>query len=291
MVRCRHEWIGVPGPRERGPQVRAVDRLGAWVLGGARTAYLLVGFLYLSAKMLWVGRYQGPGEVLRQVLLQVYFTGVQGVAPVAGLAVMIGFLVMAHAFAAVGRLAGGEELGQLIAWVVLGEVGPLLTAGVVIVRSVTAIAAELGLMRVQREIEALEVMGISPMLHLVTPRLAGGLAALLALNVVFTGVAVVTGLTVAAWLPEGAPAAMLSAVLGALTPERFVALAGKVVIGGLGVLVIACYHGMEVTGSPTEVPVAVSRAALRALVFLVVWHAVVSLGGLGASGGGLGRGL
>ncbi len=267
----------------------AVDRLGAWVLGGVRTAYLLMGFLYLSAKMLWVGRRQGAREVLRQVLLQVYFTGVRGVVPVAALAMVIGALAIAHGFAVVGPLAGGEELGRLVILVVLFEVGPLLTAGVVIVRSVTAIAAELGVMRVQREIEALEAMGISPILHLVTSRLAGGLAALLALNVVFAGVAVATGLAAAAWLPAGVPEEVLNAVLWALTPERLLMLAGKVAVGGLGVLVIGCYHGMEVADSPTEVPVAVSRAALRALVFLVVWHAGVSLWGLASGGDGWGR--
>ena len=262
----------------------AVDRLGARVLAGVRTASFLVGFLYLSAKMLWVGRHQGPREVLREVLLQVYFTGVQGLVPVAALAVVMGVLAMAWGFAAVGPLTGGEELGRLIVLVVLGEVAPLLTAGVVLVRSATAIAAELAVMRVQREIEALEVMGISPMLHLVSPRLVGGLVALVALNVVFAVVAVTTGLAVTAWMPKGAPLAVINALWGALTPEGFLVLGGKVVVGGLGFFVIACYHGMEASSSPTDVPVAVSRAALRGLVFLVVWQAGVSLGVLWGRG-------
>lgn len=263
----------------------AIDRLGARLVGGVRYVSLLLGFLYLSVKMVWVNGRHGWREVARQVLVQVYFTGVQGVVPVAGLAVLVGALAIAHGVGVVGPLAGGEQLGRLVVLVVLREVAPLLTAGVVIVRSVTAIAAELGVMRVQREIEALEVMGISPILHLVMPRLAGGLAALLALNVVFGGVAVVTGLGTAAWLGSIAPEAVFDAVLAALSPEDLLVLTGKIVVGGLAVLVIACYHGMEVVDSPTEVPVAVSRAALRALVVLVVWHAGVSLWVLAAGGG------
>lgn len=262
----------------------SVARLGAWVLGGVRYTYLLLAFLYLAGKMVWVGRRQGPREVVRQVLLQVYFTGVQGVVPVAGLAVVVGALAIAHGVGVVGPWAGGEELGRLVTLVVLREVAPLLTAGVVIVRSVTAIAAELGVMRVQREIEALEVMGISPILHLVTPRLVGGLAALLALNVVFDGVAVGTSLATAAWLGVIAPEVVFSAVLSALSPQDLLVVAAKIVVGGLAVLVIGCYHGMEVADSPTEVPVAVSRAALRALVVLVVWHACVSLWALAMGG-------
>lgn len=258
----------------------AIDRLGARLLAAGRYVGFLVGFLYLAVKMVWVGRRQGPREVVRQTLLQVYFSGVQGVVPVSGLAVVAGVVAVAYGLGVVRPLAVGEEMGRLLVLLVLCEVGPLLTAGVVIVRSVTAIAAELGLMRVQREIEALEVMGISPILHLVTPRLVGGLAALVALNVVFAVVAVAVGVATASFVGPVAPEAVWLAVLSALSPQEFGLLGAKIVVGGLAVFVMACFHGMEVEASPTEVPVAVSRAALRSLVVLVIWHASVSLGAL-----------
>ena len=138
-----------------------------------------------QSRSVWVGRHQGLRDVVRQVLLQVYFTGAQGIVPVAALALVVGALAIAEGLAALGPLSGAEGLGRLVTVVVLREIAPLLTGMIVIVRSVTAIAAELGVMRVQRETEALEAMGVSPILHLVTPRLLGGVLALAGLNVVF----------------------------------------------------------------------------------------------------------
>lgn len=253
-----------------------LDRLGASVLAAGRYPLYLVGFLYLAAKMVWVGRHQGRRQVVREVLLQVYFTGVQGILPVTTLALVVGALAIAEGVGALGALAGPEELGRLVTVVVLRELAPLLTGVIVIVRSVTAIAAELGTMRVQREWEALEAMGVSPILHLVAPRLFGGLLALVGLNIVFDVTALFGGAVVASVLTTVAAGPFLNAVVTAVAPADLLALAAKVALGALGVFVIACYHGMDVGDSPTEVPVAVSRAALRAVVFLVTLNALVS---------------
>jgi ABC-type transporter Mla maintaining outer membrane lipid asymmetry permease subunit MlaE len=48
-------------------------------------------------------------------------------------------------------------------------------------------------------------------------------------------------------------------------------------VGGLGMFLIACFHGMDVERSPTQVPVAISKAALHSLVFLLVLHGAVDV--------------
>lgn len=254
-----------------------VDRVGAAAIAAGHYVLYLVGFLYLAVKMVWVGRHQGLRDVVRQVLLQVYFTGAQGIAPVAALALVVGALAIAEGLAALGPLSGAEGLGRLVTVVVLREIAPLLTGMIVIVRSVTAVAAELGVMRVQRETEALEAMGVSPILHLVTPRLLGGVLALAGLNVVFDVVSLTGGTLVARLLAPVPTGLFLRAALSAFAPADLLALVVKVGVGGIGIFLIACYHGMDVGGAPTEVPVAVARAALRAVVFLVTLHAAVSL--------------
>jgi ABC-type transporter Mla maintaining outer membrane lipid asymmetry permease subunit MlaE len=66
-------------------------------------------------------------------------------------------------------------------------------------------------------------------------------------------------------------------VVSAIEPIDLVAFSLKTLIGGLGVFAIACHHGMSVGRSATQVPVEVSRASLNAFVFLIVFHAVISL--------------
>ena len=100
---------------------------------------------------------------------------------------------------------------------------------------------------------------------------------LLALNVLFNVAALIGGFLIARLLVSIPASLFFSAVVSAITPIDILAFALKTLLGGLGIFLIACYHGMSVGRSAPEVPIAVSRASLNALVFLVMLHAVVSL--------------
>ena len=121
-------------------------------------------------------------------------------------------------------------------------------------------------MRVQREIEALEAMGIPPIRHLVTPRVFGGVLSVFGLSVVFATVALFGGFFMAQALVNLPAEVFFGSVLTATAPADLAVFCIKVFVGGTGVFLIACYHGMDVTRSPSEVPIAVSRAALNALI-------------------------
>jgi phospholipid/cholesterol/gamma-HCH transport system permease protein len=257
--------------------VRWVDQLGARLIGGVRYVLFLLAFLYFAIKIMWVTRHFGQRDFLQQTLLQVYFTAVQAAGSVVLLALAVGGVAMVQGVGGMGALSGADNLSRIVTVIMLRDVAPLLTGVVVIVRSVTAIAAELGVMRVQREVEALEVMGLSPLRQLVAPRLLGGLLSLFGLNVLFSAVALVGGFMIAQVLVSLPAQVFFQSVLSATAPLDIAAFALKVVVGGLGLFLIACYHGMDVMAAPSEVPVAVSRAALNALVFLVVVHGAVSL--------------
>jgi phospholipid/cholesterol/gamma-HCH transport system permease protein len=256
--------------------VKWIDELGASMFGLVRYVFFLCAFFYLAVKMVWVTRHMGQRDFLRQILLQIYFTAVQATGAVVLLALAVGVFAMVEGVGGVGALSGAESLGKMVTVIVLRDVSPLLTGIVVIVRSVTAIAAELGVMRVQREVEALEVMGLSPIRQLVAPRVFGGLLSLFGLNVLFSTVALVGGFLIAQLMISLPAEVFFGAVLGATSPLDVAAFLVKVVVGGLGLFLIGCYHGMDVVSAPTEVPVAVSRAALNALILLVVVHGSVS---------------
>ncbi len=263
-----------------------IDRLGARLTGFIRYFLVLLGLLYLSVKVIWAERDLGQRDFLRQVLLQIYFTGAQATGHVILLGLGVGAFAIVEGVGGIGTLSGADSLGRMVTVVVLREIAPLLTGGIIIVRSVTAITAELGVMRVRQEIEALEVMGISPIRYLIAPRIIGGLASMLALNVLFSAVALFGGFLIARFLVSIPADLFFRAVVSAVEPMDLLAFALKITVGGLGLFLIACYHGMSVGSSPTEVPVAVSRAALNSFVFLVIFHGAVSFGMVMHSGAG-----
>ena len=256
--------------------LRWLDRAGAVVLSWLRYQYHLVALLYLSIKVVWTNRDLGQRDFLKQVFSQVYFTGVQAAGPVFTLALGVGAFAIVLGVGGLGALSGAENFGRIVTVVVLREVAPVLTGGIVIVRSVTAIAAELGVMRVQREIEAIEVMGLSPIRQLITPRVFGCLLSLFALNILFDTAALAGGFAISRLLVSLPTDVFFRAVFSAVRPIDIIGLSVKTLVGGLGLALIGCYHGMSVGRSPTEVPVAVSRASLNALVFLVVLDGGVS---------------
>jgi len=266
--------------------LRFLDRIGSAFLGLLRYLFMLIALFYLSIKVVWTNRDLGQRDFLRQVFLQIYFTGVQAAGPVATLALGVGAFAIVAGIGGFGALSGAENLGRMITIVVFREVAPLLTGGVVIVRSVTAISAELGVMRVQREIEAIEAMGLSPIRQLITPRIFGGVISVFGLNILFDTVALLGGFLVAQFLVSIPASVFFRSVFSAVTPADIIGLTVKVLVGGAGLFLIACYHGMAVGRSSTEVPVAVSKASLNALVFLVVLYGAVSAATIMYSGMG-----
>ena len=257
--------------------MRLLDKAGASLLALIRYLFVLMALLYLSVKVVWTNRDLGQRDFLKQVFLQIYFTGVQAMGPVITLALGVGAFSIVAGIGGFGALSGTDNLGRIITVAVFREVSPILTGGVVIVRSVTAIAAELGVMRVQREIEAIEAMGLSPIRQLITPRIFGGLLSVFALTIVFDAFALFGGFVLARFLVSIPASVFFQSVFSAVQPVDIIGLAVKIVVGGLGVFLIACYHGMAVGRSSTEVPVAVSRAALNSLVFMMVAFGAVSM--------------
>lgn len=248
--------------------VRRLHHLTARTFALLEYPATLLSLVYLSVKVLWTNRHLGQRAFVSQVLAQIYFTGVQAIGPVAALALGVGLFTIAASLGPLSALVSAEGLGRVVTLIVVRELAPLLSGGVVIARSVTAISAELGVMRVQREIEAIEAMGLSPVRLLVTPRIWGGVLAMSGLAVLFAFVALFGGFALASWRVAVPSSVFFRAVFSAVTPADLLGFVVKLELGGVGIFAIACFHGLSVGRSSTEVPVAVSRAALHALVFL-----------------------
>ena len=90
----------------------------------------------------------------------VTFEGVDALSVTGVIALLLGILIITQAGTQLPRLGAGGLVGSIIVFAVVRELGPLLTAFVVIGRSGTAIATELGTMSVDREVAALRLKGI-----------------------------------------------------------------------------------------------------------------------------------
>ena len=256
-----------------------VDALGAWVVG---VVVYLVEIAALTAvgvrELLWPSR--GTRRLPLDVLIrQIYFTGVQAVPFTLLLAALSAVVLVVQAQVQANGVAAGM-VGSLIVTLLVRELGPLLTALVVVSRSGTAIATELANMRVAREIDGLEAAGIEPFRYLVLPRLAGFALALTGLTMLYLAGAIGSGFVLARlWLGDAAPiwsvyAESLAANLSPLDP--FIILA-KTLIPGLLCAAIACREGLACSYSVTAVPRAATAGVVRAIMAVVVWDVLVTV--------------
>lgn len=217
--------------------------------------------------------------VTREVLLkQILFTGVEALPFTSLIALLTAFILVVQGHQQLGHLGQEALFGKMLIVVLVRELGPLIVAVIVIGRSGTAIAAELAHMRVNREIQSLEVMGVDPFEYLVVPRLAGVVAALFCLTVCFIGVSLGGGWIMAQLLNPapmsfGAYATVLAAPLGL---GDIASLLLKTVVPGLLIAAIACREGLTAETSVTEVPRATTAGVVTCISAVFVWNAGIS---------------
>ena len=220
----------------------------------------------------------GRTVAFRIAVNQVRFTAVHAVGLVTLLSGILSFLVISQATRELGRFGATDYIGTLIVVAIVRELGPLLTALIVVGRSGTAIAAELATNQVLGEVRALEAMGIDPKQYLVLPRFLGSLVGIFALLVLFDVVAIMAGFAAARF--NGLPGPRyFQIVLESLSSRDVWLTVFKGLAFGAIVGVVPSYFGLSVRRAPTEIPIAASRAVVAAIVGIFLCSALfVALG-------------
>ncbi|MBI1754197.1 MAG: ABC transporter permease [Acidobacteria bacterium] len=212
-----------------------------------------------------------------QLKLQVRFTGLDALLLICGTALLLGAVTLIQAFSQLSGLGAENYIGVLMALIILRELGPLLTAVLVIGRSSTAIAAELGAMQLNGEVDALAAHGINPYQYLLLPRWLGVLTAMFALVVFFDAAALAGGFLVAKLKYGVTFGFFMESVRQALSNRDFAATLLKVLMFSGAITFHACHFGLGIQRSQTEIPQAVTKTVVTALV------AVFALDGLVAA--------
>ncbi len=218
---------------------------------------------------------RGFRPVSRVYLKQVYFTGVEAAGIIVALFLLIGILILTQIVSFAG--AGSAPLtGKILVWIVVRELGPLLTAVIVIARSGTAIATELATMKLGGEIDVLETLGIPPARYLIMPRILGAATAVVVLTM-YAEVVAVAGGFLAASLAWGIPLEQYNqGIVPFLTLREIGVSVFKSFTFGLLIAAVCCRQGLSVEGSFTQVPQAATKGVMRSLLLVFLHDAVVT---------------
>jgi phospholipid/cholesterol/gamma-HCH transport system permease protein len=214
---------------------------------------------------------------LPSISRQVGETGVHALPIVGLLAVMIS-VVIGYQGVAQLRPYGAEELTvDLVAVSVLREMGVLITAILVAGRSGSAFTAEIGAMKAREEIDALEVMGLSPMFLLVVPRVIGLCIALPLLTFYADMVGLAGGALSCYALLDVSFLQYVERVRHAVDgSDLFVGLF-KAPVFAFVIAVVGCMHGLRVRASAESVGRETTRSVVRAIFLVIVLDALFSV--------------
>ncbi len=210
------------------------------------------------------------------MMTQVMFTGVQALSLVSVIGLLIGASIIIQTNMMMP--ADGELIGRVLVAVVLRELAPLITAIVVAGRSGTAIATELGNMKVNSEVLALSSLGIDPLRYVVLPRMVGCVVSVVALMIYFSIVSLSAAFAIGILATGASLSSFQQGVSGSVMPHDLALFFAKGL--GLGTIVgwLSCHFGLQVNSSPTEVPQQASRAVVMSLLGCVVYNTALTAG-------------
>jgi phospholipid/cholesterol/gamma-HCH transport system permease protein len=225
------------------------------------------GQLIVTAGMAWrsLRRLRIPS-----IVRHAYETGVQAVPVVAVIALLIS-VISAYIGAQQLRPFGAEIFTvDLVAIGVLRELGVLLTAIMVAGRTGSAYAAELGVMKLNDEVDALESMGVNPYEVLVLPRVLGLVIAMPLLTIVADFMGLVGGGLLSRYLLDLPWPQFFSRLDDAIAPTTFWAGLVKAPVFGLLIALTGTLRGLQVRDSSRELGRLTTVAVVQS-IFLVIF--------------------
>jgi phospholipid/cholesterol/gamma-HCH transport system permease protein len=205
-------------------------------------------------------------------------TGTQVLPMFLFISATLGFVVVGQTISRLTQLGATSYLGPVMVAVVVRELGPLLTAMLVLARSGARNVIELGTARALGEVEALEALRIDPIHYLVMPRVVGMAMAVPALTVYFILGTLASGYLFAFVnnIPLK-PGEYVRQLTDALSGLDFVILALKSCLFGVVIAIISCYHGLAQPLRLEHVPQAAINAVAQTVVACVLLDAAFTL--------------
>lgn len=253
-----------------------IESMGRTITDNLEYTLKIFLMVYLSFRAAFLDQTQGLRQTLSVLSTQIYFTGWQAMPLISILALGTGGILVIQGLTNLTLLGGTEMLGNLIVVVLVREIGPLLTALVVIARSGTAVATEVGNMRANREIEAMESMGINPLSFIVFPRILGGIISVLCLAFYFIVIAIFGGYLITQFFHDIPFNFYSENLLRAFGKEDVAIFLLKNGFSGVVIFVVSCFQGLSVQKSPHEVPQVTTQAVVKSIIYVTVFNLAVT---------------
>jgi phospholipid/cholesterol/gamma-HCH transport system permease protein len=224
-------------------------------------------------------KFLGRKRIGKKVLImQILFTGVNALSIVGVIALSFGTVILIQGMSLLPAFGQADLVYPVLIIVITRELGPLLTAFIIVARSGTAIATEIGNMVVSHEIEAYLSFGINPISYIAVPRFLGVTIAMLLLNIYFNifglfGSYLVTNLLIQPIELQD----YLRGLLGQLKTVDIISSLTKSLVFGVIISTVSIYNGFKVKQSTTEIPQVAIKAVGQGFILCIIANVVITM--------------
>ena len=212
----------------------------------------------------------------REFAQQVYRIGARGWPVIALTAILLGLSIIVYVSAQLKKIQAGELVGNLLVVIVVRELGPVLTALLVLLRSGAAMIVEIGSMVIDREIESLELMGVEPEIFIGAPRFWGLIISLVILYGIFLASAIFGGYLFGQVLADIYWRELWLSFLNALRWQDIVVSGAKILLFGMSLATVAIYYGLKAEERLGSLAIQTTEGAVTSLYFIGIINAILS---------------
>lgn len=254
---------------------RYLNWIGRIILRIIRTIHGLGAFALITLGVTTTKFWKASAVTHPLISSQIHRAGVRLLPMITFLALALGLVVIGQTVSILNRVGATNYLGIVMVTVIVRELGPLVTALLVLARVGTAIVIELSTNRATGEVEALEALGIDPIHYLVMPRVIGLSVSIFSLTIYMIIIALCGGYLFA-FIQDVPlrPAAYLGQLTGSLNWQDFALLALKTLAFGAIIAVVTCYWGLARPVRLEEVSNVTTSAVVESVIACVVLDAL-----------------
>lgn len=258
--------------RAANPAISAFAAVGAIVIG----AFATVGRVTLFAWQTIVRALLPPYYPLR-LLEQLLHIGWYSL-PVVGLtAIFTGAALAQQIYVGGSRLSVQSAVPAIVVIGIVRELGPVLVGLMVAGRVSSAMAAEIGTMRVTEQLDALATLRTDPYRFLIAPRLFASVIALPILVLIANAIGVFGGYLLSVYKLGFNAASYLETTRRVLEPDDLAMSLVKAAVFGFFIALMGCYHGFRSDGGAAGVGKATTNAVVSAFVMILLANLLITL--------------
>jgi phospholipid/cholesterol/gamma-HCH transport system permease protein len=224
--------------------------------------------LFLSQALFYAST---PPLKVSQLLKEIRFIGFQSTLVIFLTGAFAGMVLGLQGYYTLNRFGSAALLGPMVALSLIRELGPVLTALMVTGRAGSAMTAEIGIMQITEQVDALKMMGLNPFRYLVVPKLLAGIISLPLLTAIFNVVGIFGGYLVGVKLLGVGKGTYFGEMANYVDMKDILAGIYKSLTFGVLITWICSYKGYYTGFGAEGVSRATTQAVVLSSVLILVW--------------------